>query len=143
MASIPIISSKDPAPALVAALERDGCAVVTDGMDRSTRDAFARELAPHVGQADANEATDRNNKYFANSAGFYPGHTKRITVLIAKSETFRGFVTHPMMLAACDVILKPNCDSYQLHVGSALAAGPGATLRVLHRDDGDSQFFKV
>ena len=31
-----------------------------------------------------------------------------------------GFVTHPMMMAACDAILKPNCESYQLHVGSAL-----------------------
>ena len=143
MASIPVISSKDPAPALVAALERDGCAVITDVIDRSTRDAFARELAPHVEQADANEATDRNNKYFANSAGFYPGHTKRITGLIAKSETFRGFVTHPMMLAACDAILRPNCDSYQLHVGSALVVGPGATMQMLHREDDAYQFFKV
>jgi ectoine hydroxylase-related dioxygenase (phytanoyl-CoA dioxygenase family) len=143
MASIPILSSSDSAGALVAALERDGCAVVTGVINQSTRDAIARELAPHLEKADANAATDRNNKYFANSAGFYPGHTKRVTSLIAKSETFRSFVTHPMMLAACDAILKPNCESYQLHVGSALVVGPGATMQVLHREDDGYQFFKV
>lgn len=64
MASIPVISLKDSAGALVAALERDGCAVMTGVTDRSTRDAIARELAPHVEKADANAATDRSNKYF-------------------------------------------------------------------------------
>jgi ectoine hydroxylase-related dioxygenase (phytanoyl-CoA dioxygenase family) len=143
MASIPVISSKDPPSAIVAALERDGCVVVTGVIDKSTRDAFARELAPHVEQTDENAATDPNNKYYSNSGGFYPGHTKRVTGLIAKSETFRGFVMHPMMLKACDAILKPNCDSYQLHVGSAIVVGPGATMQMLHREDDAYQFFKV
>jgi ectoine hydroxylase-related dioxygenase (phytanoyl-CoA dioxygenase family) len=142
MASIPVLSSNDSGT-LVAALERDGCAVITGVTDRRTRDAIARELAPHLEAADANAATDRNNKYFQNSAGFYPGHTKRVTGLIAKSETFRSFVTHPMMLAACDAILKPNCEHYQLHVGSALVVGPGATMQMLHREDDAYQFFKV
>lgn len=143
MASIPVLSSKDSAAALVAALERDGCAVVTGVIDQSTRDAIARELAPHLEKADENAATDRNNKYFTDTAGFYPGHTKRITGLIEKSETFRSFVTHPVMLAACDAVLKPNCETYQLHVGSALMVGPGATMQVLHREDDAYQFFKV
>ncbi len=143
MASIPVVSSNEPAAALLAALQNDGCAVVTGVTDQSTRDAIARELAPHVEAADENAATDRNNKYFSNSGGFYPGHTKRITGLIAKSETFRSFVTHPMMLAACDAFLKPNCESYQLHVGSALVVGPGATMQMLHREDDAYQFFKV
>jgi len=143
MALIPVISSKDPAAAMVAALERDGCVVVTGVTDQSTRDAIACELAPHVEQADANAATNRNNKYFAETAGFYPGNTKRITSLVAKSETFRSFVTHPMMIAACDAILKPNCDSYQLHVGSALVVGPGATMQMLHREDDAYRFFKL
>lgn len=143
MASIPIISSDAPAPALVTALQNDGCAVVTGVTSQSTRAAIARELAPHLERADENAATDPNNKYFSNSAGFYPGHTKRVTGLIAKSETFRSFVTHPMILAACDAILKPNCEAYQLHVGSALMVGPGATMQMLHREDDAYQFFKV
>ena len=143
MASIPVISSTDPAAAMVEALERDGCVVVTGVTDQSTRDAITSELAPHVEKADANAATSSTSKYYLESAGFYPGHTKRITSLVAKSETFRGFVTHPMMLAACDAILKPNCESYQLHVGSVLVVGPGATMQMLHREDDAYRFFKL
>jgi ectoine hydroxylase-related dioxygenase (phytanoyl-CoA dioxygenase family) len=128
---------------MVEALRSDGCVVVTGVTDKATRDAIARELAPHLEKADADAAIDYNNKYFTDSAGFYPAHTKRITGLIAKSETFRTFVTHPMMLAACDAILKPNCESFQLHVGSGLVVGPGARTQVLHREDDAYQFFKV
>ncbi len=143
MASIPVLKSGAPPADVAAALERDGCVVVTGVTDQSTRDAIARELAPHVEKADANAATASNSKYYLESAGFYPGHTKRITSLVAKSETFRSFVTHPMMLAACDAILKPNCESYQLHVGSALVVGPGATMQMLHREDDAYRFFKL
>ncbi|MGH7865732.1 MAG: phytanoyl-CoA dioxygenase family protein [Candidatus Binataceae bacterium] len=143
MASIPVVSSKDSSAALVAALERDGCAVVTGMTDQFTRDAIAREVAPHLEKADEDAATNRESKYFVETAGFYPGHTKRITALIAKSPTFRSFATHPMMLSACDAILKPNCASYQLHVGSALVVGPGATAQILHREDDAFPYFKV
>jgi ectoine hydroxylase-related dioxygenase (phytanoyl-CoA dioxygenase family) len=47
------------------------------------------------------------------------------------------------MLAACDAVLKPNCETYQLHVGSALVVGPGATMQILHREDDACPFFKV
>ena len=143
MASIPILSSKDSRDSVIEALRRDGCVVVTGVTDRSTRAAITSELAPHLEKADANAAIDLNNKYFAETAGFYPGNTKRITGLVEKSETFRTFVTHPLMMSACDAILRPNCDSYQLHVGSALVVGPGATAQVLHREDDAYQFFKV
>ena len=143
MASIPVISSKDSTDSMVAALRDDGCVVITGVIDQPTRDAITRELAPHLEKADPDAAIDYNSKYFADSAGFYPTHTKRITGLIAKSETVRTFVTHPMMLAACDAILKPNCESYQLHVGSALVVGPGARTQILHREDDAYQFFKV
>ena len=143
MASIPILPRSDRSTDLIDALKRDGCAVVTGVTDAATRDAIAGELKPHLENADANAATDRNNKYFAESAGFYPGNTKRITALVAKSETFRSFVTHPLMLSVCDAILKPNCASYQLHVSSALVVGPGATEQVLHREDDAYQFFQV
>lgn len=143
MASIPVVTSKDSSSALVAALKSAGCVVVTGVTDRSTRDAIARELAPHLEKVDENAATDRKSKYFVETAGFYPGRTKRITALIAKSETFRGFVMHPMMLAACDAVLKPNCANYQLHVGSALVVGPGATVQMLHREEDGYSFLKI
>ena len=77
------------------------------------------------------------------TANFYPGKTKRITALVARSETFRTFVTHPLMLSACDAILKPNCVHYQVHATAALKIGPGAREQVLHREEDPYQFFKV
>lgn len=143
MATIPRFSNKDRVDDVVTALNNDGCAVVTGVTDLATRDSIERELAPYIEKADPDAATDRNNKYFVESSAFYPGYTKRITALVAKSETFRSFVVHPMMLSFCDAILKPNCAHYQLHVGSALVVGPGATVQMLHREDDTYQFFKV
>ena len=77
------------------------------------------------------------------TSNFYPGKTRRITALVARSETFRTFVTHPLMRAACDAILKPNCVHYQVHATAALKIGPGARKQVLHREEDPYQFFKV
>ena len=143
MASIPVLESQESAAAVAGALERDGCVVVRGVTDPSNRDAIVRELAPHLQRADENAATDRKSKYFADTAGFYSGHTKRITALIAKSQTIRSLATHPLMLSVCDTLLKPNCENYQLHVGSALVVGPGATEQVLHREEDAFEFFKV
>jgi ectoine hydroxylase-related dioxygenase (phytanoyl-CoA dioxygenase family) len=142
MASIPIVESQDSPAAIAEALDRDGCVVVRNVTDKSTRNTVAAELAPFIEKADENAATNRESKYFVETAGFYSGHTKRITALIAKSATVRKFAMHPLMLDACDRLLKPNCDSYQLHVGSALVVGPGATEQVLHREEDAFEFFK-
>ncbi len=94
----------------------------------------------------ASDAGNRLNKVYEASGGngsFYPGNTTRITALVAKSETFRSFVMHPLMLSACDAILKPNCASYQVHATAGLVVGPGATVQVLHREEDGFQFFKA
>ncbi|HXW84801.1 MAG TPA: phytanoyl-CoA dioxygenase family protein [Candidatus Binataceae bacterium] len=143
MVSIPHLSSTDRPELLVEALLRDGCAVVDGAANEATRAAVSDELKPHLDKADENAATDRKLKYYAESGGFYPGHTKRVTALLAKSKTVCGLALNPLALAACDVILKPNCSSYQLHASSALVIGPGATEQMLHREEDAFQFFKV
>jgi ectoine hydroxylase-related dioxygenase (phytanoyl-CoA dioxygenase family) len=143
MASIPILSAHAPANDVVACLDRSGCVVVRDVVDLATREKLQRELAPHLETSDAG---NRLNKVYEASGGngsFYPGNTTRITSLVAKSETFRSFVMHPLMLSACDAILKPNCASYQVHATAGLVVGPGATVQVLHREEDGFQFFKV
>lgn len=143
MALIPVVASNNPPADVVAALERDGCVVVTGVLDSSSREAIARELGPHLEKADIK--TSLNEKYAADGgpADFYPGNTRRITALAAKSEAFRALVTHPLMLAACDAFLSPNCASYQVHATSALVVGPGATVQMLHREEDSFQFFKI
>jgi ectoine hydroxylase-related dioxygenase (phytanoyl-CoA dioxygenase family) len=102
-----------------------------------------RELAPHLEVVDPDASINKAYEADGGTSDFYPGKTKRITALVARSETFRTFVTHPIMLAACDAILKPNCVHYQVHATAALKIGPGAREQVLHREEDPYQFFKV
>ncbi|MGO9452209.1 MAG: phytanoyl-CoA dioxygenase family protein [Candidatus Binataceae bacterium] len=143
MASIPVLTSKASPADVVAALDRDGCVVVTGVIDEAGLDAITRELGPYLETTDVGESL--NKKYAADGgpSDFYPGNTKRITALIAKSETFRSFVTHPLMLSVCDSLLKPNCSSYQVHATAGLVVGPGATVQVLHREEDAFKFFAV
>jgi ectoine hydroxylase-related dioxygenase (phytanoyl-CoA dioxygenase family) len=101
------------------------------------------ELAPHLEVVDPDATINKKYEEDGGTANFYPGKTKRITALVARSETFRTFVTHPLMLSACDAILKPNCVHYQVHATAALKIGPGAREQVLHREEDPYQFFKV
>ncbi len=102
-----------------------------------------RELAPHLEVVDPDASINKKYEADGGTSNFYPGKTKRITALVARSETFRTFVTHPLMLSACDAILKPNCVHYQVHATAALKIGPGAREQVLHREEDPYQFFKV
>jgi ectoine hydroxylase-related dioxygenase (phytanoyl-CoA dioxygenase family) len=143
MASIPVLPANAPVKDVVACLERAGCVVVREVTNGVVRDQLKRELAPHMETSDAG---NRLNKVYEASGGngsFYPGNTTRITALVAKSETFRSLVMHPLMLSACDALLKPNCASYQVHATAGLVVGPGATVQVLHREEDGFQFFKV
>ena len=125
------------------ALEHAGCVVVREVTDVPTRAALKRELAPHMETSDAGNLLNKVYEASGGNGSFYPGNTTRITALVAKSETFRSFVMHPLMLSACDVLLKPNCASYQVHATAGLVVGPGATVQVLHREEDGFQFFKA
>jgi ectoine hydroxylase-related dioxygenase (phytanoyl-CoA dioxygenase family) len=143
MASIPVLPATSSAEDVVACLEHDGCVVVKDAIDKTSRDALARELAAHFEKSDAGTRLNKTYEASGGDGNFYPGNTKRITGLVAKSETFRSLVTHHVTLSACDAILKPNCARYQVHATAALVVGPGATVQVLHREEDGFNFFKV
>jgi ectoine hydroxylase-related dioxygenase (phytanoyl-CoA dioxygenase family) len=143
MPSIPVVSSNAPHGQVIGRLEDAGCVVVTGVVNESARGTLKNELDPWLEAADVGQSL--NEKYAASGgpSDFYPGHTKRITALVAKSETFCGFVTHPLMLAVCDALLKPNCITYQVHATAGLVVGAGATLQVLHREEDPFNFFKL
>ena len=143
MPSIPVVAANDSPAKVVACLERDGAVVVTGVIDRGVRESILRELAPHLEPVDPDASINKNYEADGGATGFYPGKTKRLTALVARSQTFRTFVTHPLMLSACDAILKPNCLHYQVHATAALKIGPGAREQVLHREEDPYQFFKV
>ena len=146
MAAIPVCKKESPSEMIaevIAALERDGCAVVHGVIDQSQREAIGRELKPYLDTADPGASLNKIYEAEGGPSNFYPGNTKRVTALVAKSETFRSFVTHPLMIAACDALLKPNSRTYQVHATAALVIGPGATEQMLHREEDPFQFFTI
>lgn len=142
MAKIPILPSSSPAD-VIACLRQVGCVVATDALDKTARETLAKELAPHLETSDAGASLNEKYAEQGGPSDFYPGNTKRVTAMVAKSPTFCSMVTHPLMLSMCDTILKPNCTTYQVHATAALVVGPGATVQVLHREEDAFQFFKV
>ena len=117
--------------------------MVENVIDKTSRDQLTRELAPFFETSDAGNRLNKTYEASGGDGNFYPGNTKRITGLVAKSETFRSFVTHRVTLSACDALLRPNCARYQVHATAGLVVGPGATVQVLHREEDPFNFFKM
>ena len=132
---IPRHSATDSLDDLAAALGHAGCLVVTDVTKRATRGAIVAELAPHMQAARVRE--DKPDE-------FYPGRTRRVTALVARSERIGELILHPTATAICDRFLTPNAKfGYQLHVTAALEVGPGARSQVLHREEDSFVFFPL
>jgi ectoine hydroxylase-related dioxygenase (phytanoyl-CoA dioxygenase family) len=143
MPSIPVLSSQAPHADVIEALNGAGCAVVTGVTSESERESLKRELKPFIDAADVGRSLNEKYAQDGGPSDFYPGNTRRTTSLIARSETFRTFVTNPLMTDVCDALLKPNCAHYQVHATAGIVVGPGATEQVLHREDDAFQFFQV
>lgn len=135
MQAIPRFNASDRVDDIHAALAEAGCAVVTGAIDGSARSTLVGELATHLDAAKVETSVAE--------ADFYPGHTRRVTALLAKSNTVQTLVMDERLLGLCDVVLGPNCERVQLHVCSSLVVGPGARSQVLHREDDAYPFFPV
>jgi ectoine hydroxylase-related dioxygenase (phytanoyl-CoA dioxygenase family) len=143
MAKIPVLPNSAAPTEVADKLSRVGCVVVTGVTGAETREAIARELAPYLETADAGQSLNKKYAEQGGDGSFYPGNTKRVAAMVAKSPSYHSLVTHPLTLGVCDAILKPNCASYQVHATAALVVGPGATVQVLHREEDSFKFFPL
>ncbi len=109
-----------PVDQVVAALDRDGYAVVGGVLSPEEVRAKRQELTDIL----ARTPTGRNN--------FEGFTTRRIYALFAKTRAFDEPATHPLVLGVLDQIL----GSYQLSAPVGIEIGPGETAQSLHRDDG-------
>jgi len=131
---IPQLSAKDSTTALADALDEAGCLVVTGLLDPRNRAAVRAELAGHMDAAKVTTKDDPDK--------FYPGHTRRVSGLVARSDTVGDIIMHPKATGLCDHFLLPNGEfGYQLHVSAALEVGPGARAQILHREHDTYTFF--
>jgi ectoine hydroxylase-related dioxygenase (phytanoyl-CoA dioxygenase family) len=117
------------------ALDEAGAVVVTGMLDASRREAVVADLAEPVAAARI-ITQDRPE-------AFYPGQTRRVIGLLARSKAVQRLTLDRRVHALCDRFLLPNCLRYQLHVASALVIGPGARSQMLHREDDGYPFFEV
>ncbi len=134
---IPRFSATASIDGLTDALEAAGCAVVTNVTSEATREAIRTELAPAMTAATVAHDDDPDE--------FYPGRTRRITALLARSATVTDeLIAHPISKTACDAFLLPNSAlGYQVHVTAALEVGPGARAQVLHREEDPFDYFPL
>ncbi|MEL7042999.1 MAG: phytanoyl-CoA dioxygenase family protein [Pseudomonadota bacterium] len=135
--SIPQFTAETPTDLIAEGLEEAGCAVVTGCISQEEIANVRTELAPHMARAStAREKT---------ADDFYPGLTRRVTALVARSPTVANtLLTHPVSMDACERFLLPNSEfGYQLHVTAALEIGPGARGQVLHREEDTFTFFPL
>ena len=104
---------------IVAAMERDGYAVVEGMMDADQVAAAKADLEAVL----AATPTGRND--------FEGYKTRRIYALFDKTRAFDGPALHPLVLGVLDRVL----GHYQLSGPVGIDIGPGETPQGLHRDD--------
>ena len=119
------------------ALDEAGCVLVSGLIGSDKRSAIVSELAQHMEAARVIDDDDPNE--------FYPGRTRRVTALLARSESVTNeLVAHQMTRDVCDRFLLPTGEfGYQLHVTAALEVGPGARKQILHREEDSFTFFDL
>jgi hypothetical protein len=109
-------------------LERDGCVVVDRVAGRDQLEQVRAELAPHLAATPP------------GPDGFTGRHTRRTGGLIARSETCRELVSHPLVLGAVGGLLS-HATNFQLHLTQLITIGPGESAQKIHRDQWAFDFF--
>ena len=133
--AIPQLGGDESPDALYAALAEAGCLVVTDALPLAQCSRVESELAQAMAAARVVKKDDPKQ--------FYPGHTRRVTGLVSRSETVREVITHDLSEQLAQRHLSANCERIQLHVTAAVSIGPGARAQLLHREEDLFPFFPV
>lgn len=107
---------------LMAILRRDGALIVDDVIDAAALAALNAELAPYIA------ATPPGRDSFSG------GRTTRTGALVARSAQTRALVLHPLIVGAVEDLLRPFCETWQLHLTQAIRIMPGQTAQIIHRD---------
>jgi ectoine hydroxylase-related dioxygenase (phytanoyl-CoA dioxygenase family) len=122
---LPATTSPDE---LALVLGEDGAAIVDRVVEPAVLDRARQELDPFL------VATQYGPDSFAGR------RTKRTGGLIARSETCRDLVVHPLVLGAVDKVLS-HSSGFQLHLTQVISIDPGEPAQKIHRDQWAFAFF--
>ena len=110
---------------LVAALRRDGAAVVTKQIAPELADAVLAELRTPFDEVGKFDESDFN------------GYTTlRVSGVLAISPTSADLVAHARVMEVADAILLDHCINYRIGSLTAVEIHPGETDQYMHVDDG-------
>ena len=105
----------------------------TPGFCERVREQPHAELDPLLA-----DASPDHDQAFINPAiaWFFGSCTRHVTGIAGKSRVFGAEVmVQPTLVGVCDVVLGPNCASYQLNIAHVLDRGPGSEQQLWHRDE--------
>jgi ectoine hydroxylase-related dioxygenase (phytanoyl-CoA dioxygenase family) len=116
------------ADALVAALDRAGCAVIENALSSQQLAAINGELDPWFEAAPAGEGV------------FFGRSTKRFSAVFAKAGETAALALNAPILEAVERVLigsgdNPRGDCIQLNLTQGIEIAPGEPAQLLHRDD--------
>ena len=110
---------------IIAALKRDGAAVLTNQIAPEVTDAVLAELRTPFDEVGRRDESDFN------------GYTTlRVSGVLAISPTSAELVAHPRVMEVADDILLAHCINYRIGSLTAVEIHPGETDQSLHTDDG-------
>lgn len=127
------MEASDCPDAIARHLLDNGVVIVRGVIAAETLDRFNDEIDDHLARHDPAQRSYMN----PTIAAFYGAQTRHMAGLSGKSAVFRGeILCHPLLVAMCERVLRPNCATYQLNFADVMDRGPGAEMQILHRDDG-------
>lgn len=107
---------------LMTVLRRDGAVIVDGLVSEAEMAALEAEVMPYI----AATPTGRDD--------FTGDRTTRTGALVARSPLTRALILNPLIRAACDALLLPFCERWQLHLTQLIRIMPGQKAQVIHRD---------
>jgi hypothetical protein len=126
--SIQHLGPEDGPERVAEVLAQDGCVVVDRLVDTARLDLVLREMGPHI------QATPPGRD------GFSGRSTRRTGGLIARSQTARELIHHPLVLESVKRVLA-DATNFRLHLTQVIAIGPGEPAQPIHRDQWAFDFF--
>jgi hypothetical protein len=113
---------------VAATLDADGACIVDDLVEPALLDQVHDELRPFL------DDTPLGPDDFSGRA------TRRTGGLVARSETSRQLLQHPLVLDTVGEVLADS-TSFHVHLTQIIAIGPGQGSQPLHRDQWAFDFF--
>jgi ectoine hydroxylase-related dioxygenase (phytanoyl-CoA dioxygenase family) len=115
------LPAETPVAEVAEHLRRHGYAIVERLVDDATMDRLATEAEPYIAASDPGR-------------DHYDGRqTRRTGALVARCETARQLIMHPLALGVARDVLS-HASAVQLHLTQIITIGPGETQQKLHRD---------